>query len=142
VLRQILEVLDGRRPAIQLADTVTEPVLRYLTSAAGRLDEPRSGRARTGVRRTGLLRAGAAERTAGAGLRSVRVCHPVDGVAEVSVVWRYRGRFRALAARFELSRTGRPVPPPASESRLGLRRTTARPADPGSRWRCTVLRIG
>jgi hypothetical protein len=120
VLRQILEVLDGRRPAIQLADLVTEPVLRYLTSAAGRLDDPRYGRTRPATRRSGLLRAGASERGSGAGLRSMRVCHPVDGVAEVSVVWRYRGRFRALAARFELTH----------------------PTASAPRWRCTVLRLG
>jgi len=117
VLRQILEVLEGRRAAAQLAGTVSDPVLGYLMAVAGRLDEPRrsSARLRHTVRGGGLN----PERARGVGLRSMRLCHPTDGVAEVSVVWRYRGRFRALAARFE---------------------RTASPGEP--LWRCTALRLG
>ena len=142
VLRRMLEVLDGRRPAVQLADAVTEPVLRYLTSAAGRLDDPRYSPLRAEGRRAGPPRTGAAERMAGAGLRSMRVCQPVDGVAEVSVVWRHRGRFRALAARFELPCPGRPVPPSAADARPEARFGRARPAPEASSWRCTALRLG
>ena len=126
-LRLIVEVLDGRRPAAQLGGTVTDPVLRYVVCAAGRLDEPRSRAAHPGRRHTGHRRESSAERVRGAGLRSMRVCHPAEGVAEVSVVWRHRGRFRALAARFEL-----PEPDPAGTARP--------PAEP--RWRCTALRVG
>ncbi|HEY0575266.1 MAG TPA: Rv3235 family protein [Pseudonocardia sp.] len=126
-LRLIVEVLDGRRPAAQLGGAVTDPVLRYVVYTAGRLDEPRFRVSQSGRRHTGHRREGSAERARGAGLRSMRVCHPAEGVAEVSVVWRYRGRFRALAARFELSGSD-----PAD---------TAQPAA-GPRWRCTALRLG
>jgi Family of unknown function (DUF6459) len=136
VLRQVMEVLDGRRPAGQLADVVTEPVLRYLTAAAGRLDDPRYRVSRSGGRRNGLHRDGLGERTRAAGLRSMRVCRPADGVAEISVVWRYRGRSRALAARFEQAgRVARGTAPDGT-------------APPGPRpgaephWRCTALRLG
>jgi hypothetical protein len=129
VVRQILEVLDGRRPAAQLADLVAEPVLRYLTAAARRLDRPGLDAPRRG-RRPGAGLAPATERVRGGGLRSMRICQPTERVAEVSVVWRHRGRFRALAARFEL-----PGEPSTSTPR-------AETASPGSRWRCTALRIG
>jgi hypothetical protein len=142
VLRRMLEVLDGRRPAVQLADAVTEPVLRYLISAAGRLDDPRYSPLRASGRRAGPPRIGSAERMAGAGLRSMRICQPVDGVAEVSVVWRHRGRFRALAARFELPCPGRPVPPSAADARPDARLARPRPSPDAPNWRCTVLRIG
>lgn len=141
VLRQVMEVLDGRRPAGQLADVVTEPVLRYLAAAAGRLDDPgyrvpRTGGRRGGLHRDGLHHDGLGERTRAAGLRSMRVCHPADGVAEISVVWRYRGRSRALAARFE--QAGRLPRGPAPE---GTDRPGSRPgAEP--HWRCTALRLG
>ncbi|HTF46062.1 MAG TPA: Rv3235 family protein [Pseudonocardia sp.] len=126
-LRLIVEVLDGRRPAAQLGGAVTDPVLRYVVYLAGRLDEPRPRASQSGRRHIGHRREGSAERVRGAGLRSMRVCHPAEGVAEVSVVWRYRGRFRALAARFELLESD-----PAE---------TAEPtAEP--RWRCTALRLG
>jgi Family of unknown function (DUF6459) len=129
VVRQILEVLDGRRPAAQLADLVAEPVLRYLTAAARRLDRPGLDASRRG-RRLGAGLVPATERVRGAGLRSMRICQPTERAAEVSVVWRHRGRFRALAARFEL-----PGEPSTSASR-------AEAASPDPRWRCTALRIG
>jgi Family of unknown function (DUF6459) len=136
VLRQVMEVLDGRRPAGQLADVVTEPVLRYLAAAAGRLDDPGYRVARTGGWRGGLHRDGLGERTRAAGLRSMRVCHPADGVAEISVVWRYRGRSRALAARFEQAGRVPRGPAPNGTDQTGLR--------PGAEphWRCTALRLG
>jgi hypothetical protein len=66
----------------------------------------------------------------------MRVCHPADGVAEISVVWRYRGRSRALAARFE--QAGRVPRGPAPD---GTDRPGSRPgAEP--HWRCTALRLG
>jgi len=126
-LRLIVEVLDGRRPAAQLGGAVTDPVLRYVVYVAGRMGEPRPRASQSGRRHIGHRREGSAERVRGAGLRSMRVCHPAEGVAEVSVVWRYRGRFRALAARFELS----------EPDRAG---TAQPPAEP--RWRCTALRLG
>jgi hypothetical protein len=125
VLRHILEVLDGRRPAAHLAGRVSEPVLRYLTLAAGRLDQPRYPGARAG--HPAARRAPTVERARGAGLRSMRICYPTERVAEVSVVWRYQGRYRALAARFEL-------PTDSEDQRM------AGIAEP--RWRCTALRIG
>jgi hypothetical protein len=167
LLRQMLEVLAGRRPAAQLADAVTEQVLRYLTLAAGRLDAPGYPAARA-RRQPGARRPSAAEQARGPGLRSMHVCHPSEGVAEVSVVWRYRGRFRALAARFELPAepAARPEPAataePAAQSGVHTAPSEgSRSNDAGSRsndavaepvrtasasreprWRCTALRIG
>jgi hypothetical protein len=48
-------------------------------------------------------------------LRSIRVCEPADGVAEVSAVVQIGPRFRAMAARLE-----------------GL----------DGRWRCVRLQLG
>jgi hypothetical protein len=50
----------------------------------------------------------------------MRICRPVDQVAEVSAVWRHRNQVRALAARFEL---------------------IALASDAEPQWRCTVLRF-
>ena len=147
VLRQVLEVLDGRRPAGQLAGLVSESVLGYVVAVAGRLDDPGLRRSTGSRRRSGVHRAGLGERTRAVGLRSMRVCHPADGVAEISVVWRYRGRFRALAARFEQAR-------PVELEGIGSTRVGPRtvepvpagpaPADPAGEapWRCTALRVG
>jgi hypothetical protein len=112
---------------------------------AGRLDEPRFRVSQSGRRHTAHRREGSAERARGAGLRSMRVCHPAEGVAEVSVVWRYRGRFRALAARFELSwsdpaDTADPAAQP-TDTAAQPTDTAARPAA-GPRWWCTALRLG
>ena len=77
VLRLILEVIDGRRPSGHLDSLATPSVLRYVR--ATRPMQPRRG----GV------------------LRSVRVCCPVEQVAEVAAVITFAGRIRAVAARFE-----------------------------------------
>lgn len=96
VLRLLMEVLDGRRPASQL-----QPMLGQ-----------RAYQRASAVRAT--LRAGRVHSTAR--LRSVHICHPLSGAAEVSATWELGGRVRALAARFECGR--------------------------GTRcWRCTVLVI-
>jgi uncharacterized protein DUF6459 len=129
VLRLTLEALAGRRPAAQLAGMLTGPVRRYVLAATGRLDEP--------VRRAGPAprRGGpGAPGYAGPALRSIRICHPAAGIAEVSAVWRHHGRYRALAARFELLTAdellddGTP-PEPGPEHRP-------------TRWCCTALRLG
>jgi hypothetical protein len=147
-LRLIVEVLDGRRPAAQLRGAVTDPVLRYVVYTAGRLDEPRFRVSQSGRRHTAHRREGSAERARGAGLRSMRVCHPAEGVAEVSVVWRYRGRFRALAARFELSWSDPADPADPADTAAQPADTAAQPTDTaarpaaGPRWWCTALRLG
>ncbi len=89
MLRLMLEVLDGRRPAAHLAAAVTGPVLRYLVAA--RATPPRE-RLRRLPDRAGP----------GARLRTMRLSQPCDGVAEVGAVCQLRGKVRALAARFEL----------------------------------------
>jgi hypothetical protein len=134
VLRQVLEVLDGRRPAGQLAGLVTESVFGYVVAVAGRLDDPGRRRPPGSRRRLAAPMAGLGERTRAVGLRSMRVCHPAAGVAEISVVWRHRGRFRAMAARFEQTRPDELDP------------TEPAPAEPvpagEAPWRCTALRVG
>ncbi|HEX4361058.1 MAG TPA: Rv3235 family protein [Pseudonocardia sp.] len=148
VLRQVLEVLDGRRPAGQLAGLVSESVLGYVVAVAGRLDDPGLRRPTGSRRRAGVHRVGLGERTRAVGLRSMRVCHPADGIAEISVVWRYRGRFRALAARFEQARPDDELDAIGS-TQVG--RGTSEPAPSGpapaglageAPWRCTALRVG
>lgn len=78
VLRLALEVLDGRRPASQLAAHLEPRALRYWRAAlpASRPAVP-----------SRLLR--------------LVLCVPATGVAEVAAVCRIGGRVRALAARFE-----------------------------------------
>jgi Family of unknown function (DUF6459) len=147
VLRQVLEVLDGRRPAGQLAGLVSESVLGYVVAVAGRLDDPGLRRPTGSRRRTGVHPAGLGERTRAVGLRSMRVCHPADGVAEISVVWRYRGRSRALAARFEQDRPDELEAVGSTQVGLGTIEPAASgpaPADPAGEapWRCTALRVG
>lgn len=104
VLRLTMETLDGRRPRSQLGGRLSRDVLRYLAAATGRLNPPTD-------RRATALRG----RHSPPGLHSVRLSHPADGVTEASAVWRHRGRFRALAARFEWT---------------------------AGRWQCTALRLG
>ena len=104
MLQLIMETLDGRRPRSQLGGRLSQEVVRYLAAANGRLNPVPDRRA--GAR---------THRHNPPGLHSVHLCHPADGVTEASAVWRHRGRFRALAARFEWT---------------------------GTRWRCTTLRLG
>jgi hypothetical protein len=94
----LLEVLAGVRPLPQLAPWVTEEVYAGLAP-----------RVRAAVRRTG--RVGPPTRAV---LRTLRVCEPVDGVAEATAVVQYGSRCRALALRLE-----------------GL----------DGRWRCTTLQL-
>jgi len=76
LLRMLLEVLDGRRPARQLADRLAPAALGCLHGA---------DRGAGGQRR----------------LASLRICQPAIGVGEVAAVYRLSGRARAVAARFE-----------------------------------------
>ena len=76
-----LEAFAGRRPLGQLQGLVSPPLFAAL--AAGR--------------RPGWCTEG----TAPLLISSVRVCEPVDGVAEVSAVARRGGRAHAVAARLE-----------------------------------------
>lgn len=78
VLALVLEAFDGRRPFPQLRTVLAVPALRYLRAAA---DAHRTGRTSR--------------------VRSVRVCQPVDGVAEVAAVVQIADRPRAVAARLE-----------------------------------------
>jgi len=91
-LRLALEVLDGRRAESHLADIAAPAVLRYWRAARAQR------RVRTPAR-----------------LKTMRVCLPAPGAAEVAAVCAIDGRVRALAARFE-RRDGR--------------------------WRCTAVRLG
>ena len=148
VLRQVLEVLDGRRPAAQIAGLVSESVLGYVLAVAGRLDDPGLRRPLGSSRCSGVPRAGVGERTRAVGLRSMRVCHPAAGVAEISVVWRHRGRFRALAARFEQSRPDAldaadlDAPDRDAATLDAPEPALAEPGHTELPWRCTALRIG
>ncbi|MQA35925.1 Rv3235 family protein [Modestobacter roseus] len=90
-----LEAFAGRRPMAQLQPLVTPA----LFTALGERRRPRW----------------CAEGTAPLLVGRVRVCEPVDGVAEVSAVARRAGRAHAVAARLE-----------------GI----------DGRWRCTALQIG
>jgi hypothetical protein len=90
-----LETFAGRRPVGQLQSLVSPQVFTALS-------ERRRPRWCT-------------EGTAPLLISSVRVCEPVDGVAEVSAVARRGGRAHAVAARLE-----------------GI----------DGRWRCTALQIG
>jgi hypothetical protein len=90
-----LEAFAGRRPVAQLKQLVSAGLFTALS-------ERRRPRWCT-------------EGTAPLLISSVRVCEPVDGVAEVSAVVRRGGRAHAVAARLE-----------------GI----------DGRWRCTALQIG
>lgn len=83
VLRSVLEVIDGRRPAAQLGGTATPSACRYVRAA-------RLNRAPGRVSR----------------LMSVRVFLPADGAAEATAVVAMDGRVRAVAARFEQNGEG------------------------------------
>jgi hypothetical protein len=95
LLTAVLEVLAGRRPVTQLS----------------RIAAPGVAAAIAGGRRPRWCTEG----TAPIALGAVRVCEPVDGVAEISAVARRSGRAHAVAARLE-----------------GL----------DGRWRCTAVQIG
>lgn len=84
LLRLACEVLDGRRPATQLAAHADESVLRCWRLAAARRPVHRSP----------------------ARFRRIRLCHPRPDAAEVAVAVELDGGVRALAARFDL-RDGR-----------------------------------
>ncbi|WP_222266516.1 Rv3235 family protein [Modestobacter marinus] len=90
-----LEAFAGRRPVTQLQPLVTPQLFAAL-----------SGRRRPRW---------CTEGTSPLLVSSVRVCEPVDGVAEVAAVARRAGRAHAVAARLE-----------------GI----------DGRWRCTALQIG
>ncbi|MGY1721931.1 Rv3235 family protein [Blastococcus sp. SYSU DS0533] len=90
-----LEAFTGRRPLAQLQPLTSTGV--YAALAAGR--RPRW----------------CAEGTGPVVIGPVRVCEPVDGVAEISAVAHRGGRAHAVAARLE-----------------GM----------DGRWRCTALQIG
>lgn len=77
----ILEAMDGLRPAQQLNRWVSPDI-------------------RDRIDRRGILARQRHQRPAGAlQVRALRVCEPVDGVAEVAAVIIYRARVRALALR-------------------------------------------
>ncbi|MBO0878340.1 MAG: hypothetical protein J2P19_33640 [Pseudonocardia sp.] len=139
VLRLTIEVLTGRRPAAQLAGMVTGPVRRYVLAAASMLDEP-GRRPGPPPRRGGS----AAPGYGGAALRSIRICHPAAGVAEVSAVWRHHGRYRALAARFELLTDDEVLDDATARHDAEGTHPEADPAEPHrrTRWCCTALRLG
>jgi hypothetical protein len=80
LLRLACEVLDGRRPAAQLAAHADESVLRCWRVAAAQRPLRRSP----------------------ARFRRVRLCHPRPDAAEVAVTVELDGGVRALAARFDL----------------------------------------
>jgi hypothetical protein len=90
-----LEVMAGRRPLVQLRPLTSSGVFAALSAG----------------RRPGWCAHGTAPLLVG----RVRVCEPVDGVAEISAVARRAGRAHAVAARLE-----------------GI----------DGRWRCTALQIG
>lgn len=81
LITAILESMDGLRPANQLGRWVT-PDLRDRITQSGIVARQRHQRP------GGPLQ-----------IRAVRVCEPVDGVAEVAAVIGYRSRVRALALR-------------------------------------------
>jgi hypothetical protein len=90
-----LEAFAGRRPVGQLQPLVSPPLFTALSQR----------------RRPRWCTEGSAPLL----ISSVRVCEPVDGVAEISAVARRGGRAHAVAARLE-----------------GI----------DGRWRCTALQIG
>jgi hypothetical protein len=95
----LVEVLSGVRPLPQLAPWVSEEVFAELRPRV-RAAERRPDRPASRMR---------------AQLRTLRLCEPADGVAEVSAVVQHGTRCRALALRLE-----------------GL----------DGRWRCTALEFG
>ncbi|MGB3187309.1 MAG: Rv3235 family protein [Ornithinimicrobium sp.] len=82
-LRVVLEVMDGSRPARQLSRWVTRGI-QDRAARRGLLARQRGGRGH----RVNLV-------------RSVHVCTPRDGVAEVAALVVHNGRHRAVALRLE-----------------------------------------
>lgn len=80
LLRVLLEVGDGTRPAGQLSRWVTEDILGRFT-------------------RRGVLARRRLQRQRPVRVRALRVCQPADGVVEVAAVVDHGGRIRAVAAR-------------------------------------------
>jgi hypothetical protein len=81
LITAILEAMDGLRPSDQLSRWVTADLREQIT-------------------RRGTLARQRHQRPGGPlQIRAMRVCEPVDGVAEVAVVIRYRSRVRAVALR-------------------------------------------
>lgn len=82
-LRVVLEVMDGSRPARQLSRWVTRGI-HDRAARRGLVARQRGGRGhRVNV------------------VRSVHVCTPTDGVAEVSALVVHNGRHRAVALRMQ-----------------------------------------
>jgi len=81
-VQAVLEMLVGRRPAAQLQEWTSPPVLAGLTGAAGR-------------------RRWAAPDLPPPIVRSIRIGEPADGVAEVCAVIQRGRRYFAVAARLE-----------------------------------------
>jgi hypothetical protein len=94
ILIGVLEARAGRRSAHQLAPFLSPSIQAALARDASR---PRTSN------------------SAPRAIRSIRVCEPADGVAELAAVVQVGARFRAIAARLE-----------------GL----------DGRWRCVRLQIG
>lgn len=80
LLRVLLEVGDGIRPAGQLSRWVTDEILGRFT-------------------RRGVLARRRLQRQRPVRIRALRVCQPADSVAEVAAVVDHGGRVRAVAAR-------------------------------------------
>jgi hypothetical protein len=94
----MIETASGRRPLHQLSALLSPSVGRGLGSD---LEQ--------------AIAAGTPHWLHRAALRSMRVCEPATGVAEISVAVEVRGRVRAIALRLE---------------------------DFRGRWRCTRLQLG
>ena len=97
ILTAVLETLAGRRPFRQLAGYLSPAVHNGLLSA----DTDQVARQRTWARV--------------ANVRSIRLCEPAGGVAELAAVVQTGPRVRAIALRLEAH---------------------------GGRWRCTRLQLG
>ncbi|HET9498775.1 MAG TPA: Rv3235 family protein [Marmoricola sp.] len=97
----VVEVMSGDRGVHQLMRWTTESVYADLLRRTHTLQRVAPGELR--------------QRRVRAQVRSVHLCRPRDGVAELSVHVRHGQRSRALAARIELVE---------------------------ARWRCTVLEFG
>lgn len=81
MIRAALEVMDGLRPASQLARWLTPEVHERIS------------------RRGLLARRRRQRQQRPSTVRSVHVCEPIDGVAEVAAVVVYQNRVRAVAMR-------------------------------------------
>lgn len=81
MIQALLEVCDGSRPAEQLARWLDKDVHERV------------------ARRGALARRRGGRRHPPALVRALHLCHPADGVCEVSAVVRSQGRVRALALR-------------------------------------------